>query len=63
MRPDVREHNSTTVPLEVLVRYAQRKGDLHRRRNGEQWAQRAGMATGSGDVCVDLHPVFRRHVV
>lgn len=63
VRPDVREHNSTTVPLEVLVRYAQRKGDLHRRRNEEQRAQRAGMATGRGDVCFDLHPVFRRNVV
>ncbi|GAB0490617.1 hypothetical protein MMPV_001854, partial [Pyropia vietnamensis] len=41
VRTDIREYNSASVPLEVLVRYAQRKGDLCRRRNEEQRKLRA----------------------
>lgn len=41
VRTDVREHNNPSMPLEGLVRYAQRKGDICRRRNEELRAERA----------------------
>lgn len=45
VRTDVREYNKASMPLETLVRYAQRKGDLCRRRNEEQRALRAAEDT------------------
>lgn len=39
VRTDVREFNTPDTPIEALVRYAQRKGDICRRRNEELRAQ------------------------
>jgi len=36
VRADVREHNTSTMPMDLLVQYAQRKGDVCRRRHQEQ---------------------------
>jgi len=36
IRADVREHNTSNMPMDLLVQYAQRKGDVCRRRLQEQ---------------------------
>jgi len=36
VRADVREHNTTNMLMDLLVQYAQRKGDVCRRRHQEQ---------------------------
>ena len=36
IRADVREHNTPNMPMDLLVQYAQRKGDVCRRRLQEQ---------------------------
>jgi len=44
IRADVREHNTGNMPMDLLVQYAQRKGDVCRRRHGEQQAEEARRA-------------------
>jgi len=41
IRADVREHNTGNMPMDLLVQYAQRKGDVCRRRHEEQQAEEA----------------------
>jgi len=41
IRADVREHNTGNMPVDLLVQYAQRKGDVCRRRHEEQQAEEA----------------------
>jgi len=36
IRADVRKHNTLNMPMDLLVQYAQRKGDVCRRRHQEQ---------------------------
>ena len=43
-RADVREHNTGNMPIDLLVQYAQRKGDVCRRRHEEQLAEEAQRA-------------------
>jgi len=43
-RADVREHNTGNMPMDHLVQYAQRKGDVCRRRYEEQQAEEAQRA-------------------
>jgi len=43
-RADVREHNTGNMPMDLLVHYAQRKGDVCRRRYEEQQAEEARRA-------------------
>jgi len=38
-RADVREHNTGNKPMDLLVQYAQRKGDVGRRLHEEQQAE------------------------
>ena len=38
---DLREHNTGKMPINLLVHYAQRKGDVCRRRHEEQQAEEA----------------------
>jgi len=40
----VREHNTGNMPMELLVKYAQRKGDVYRRRHEDQQAEEARRA-------------------
>jgi len=40
----VREHNTGNMPMDLLVRYAQRKGDVCRRCHKEQQAEEARRA-------------------
>jgi len=44
VRADVREHNTGNMPKDLLVQYAQRKGDVCRRRHEEQQAEEARRA-------------------
>jgi len=44
IRADVREHNTGNMPMDLLVQYAQRKGDVCRRRHEEQQAEEARRA-------------------
>ena len=43
-RTDVREHNTGNVPMDLLVQYAERNGDVFRRRHKEQHAEEARRA-------------------
>jgi len=36
VRADVRKHNTGTMPMNLLVQYAQRKSDVCRKRHEEQ---------------------------
>jgi len=40
IRADVREHNTPNMPMDPLVQYARRKGDVCRRRLQEQRIKR-----------------------
>jgi len=44
VRADVREHNTGNMPMGILVQYAQRKGDVCRRRHQEHKAEEARRA-------------------
>jgi len=44
VRADVREHNTSTMPMDLLVQYARRKGDVGRRRHQEQRDEEARRA-------------------
>jgi len=44
IRADVREHNTGNIPMDLLVQYSQRKGDVCRRRHEEQQAEEARRA-------------------
>jgi len=44
IRADVREHRNGNMPMDLLVHYAQRKGDICRRRHEEQQAEEARRA-------------------
>jgi len=44
IRADVREHNTDNMLMDLLVQYAQRKGDVCRRRHEEQQAEGARRA-------------------
>jgi len=44
VRADVRKHNIGNMPMDLLVRYAQRKGDTCRRGHEEQQAEEARRA-------------------
>jgi len=46
---DVREHNTGYMPMDLLVQYAQRKGDVCRRRHVEQQAEEAQRAEARRD--------------
>jgi len=39
IRADVREHNTGNMPMDLLVQYAQRKGEVCRKRHEEQLAE------------------------
>jgi len=43
-RADAREHSTGNMPMDLLVQYAQRKGDVCRRRYEEQHAEEARRA-------------------
>jgi len=44
IRAHAREHNTGNMPMDLLVQYAQRKGDVCRRRHEEQQAEEARRA-------------------
>jgi len=44
IRADVREQNTGNMPMDLLVQYAHRKGDVCRRRHEEQQAEEARRA-------------------
>jgi len=44
LRADLREHNTGNMPMDLLLQYAQRKGDVCRRSHDEQQAEEARLA-------------------
>ena len=61
IRADVREHNTGNMPMDLLLQYAQRKGDVRRRRYEEQQAEEARRAEGRRERRA-ARPTLRKYV-
>ena len=62
IRSDVREHNTGNMPMDLLVQYAQRKGDVCLRRHEEQQAVKARRA-GARRERRAARPTQRKYVI
>ena len=52
----VREYNTGNMPMDLLVQYAQRKGDVCRSSHEEQQAEEARRACGGNPLTGETRP-------